>query len=565
MENLINDNNLKKFRKQINILDKFTTDLEWEYTLKYDMLINKKISNDITNYINIINLDNIENIMIEIKNKSIISKDKALNENDIVKKWYLFRESYAYYGFLEVIIEGSIITNKILDLFKEKYKDKYLDVLKKVDNINPSKLTNFSKSYGEYNGKEIELYLLMKKWQDIEHLYHNNELIKPHDEAKYNFNKFIYKNYPYLKDIKGRDLLGIYLLNKKPIIEYEDIFKFFDIGIIDKLSYIIGGKNLGLAKLQYNNISIPKAYAISVDSILNKNYINKLNILNDKCNYSIRSSATVEDNKKYSFAGMFKTILNVEIKDIYKGIDEVSLSINSDRVKEYSKRFNTNKPYMSVVIQEFKEPEYSGVWIGNSLNSGHLEWTSGNGEKLVSGKIVPKYENWNEEVINPFKINNIIVRKKCIELQKKLNVVSDFEWCVVDNKLLFVQFRPVTIKFKNKNEEINKINNLIKGIPASSGIYEGKLEYLEEIEDINKFKEGDILLTDYTDPDWVPAMIKSGAVVTAEGGFLSHSAIISRELGIPCVVGIGYDNIKNLSNHTNILVDGNNGIIKIIK
>ena len=227
---------------------------------------------------------------------------------------------------------------------------------------------------------------------------------------------------------------------------------------------------------------------------------------------------------------------------------------------KYCEKFNTKRPYMSVVIQYFNEPKYSGVWSGNSLNSGDLEWVEGNGEKLVSGRVTPSYENWSEKVNNPLTIEGVSVGEKCIELQKKLETVSDFEWCVVEDKLLFVQFRPVTVKINNKAKQKVSDNEII-GIPASSGIAIGRPNYLEEVSDMDKFNKGEILLADFTDPDWVPAMINSRAIVTAEGGFLSHSAIISRELGIPCVTGIGYKNIEELSKMKEIFVDGNNGLV----
>ena len=72
-----------------------------------------------------------------------------------------------------------------------------------------------------------------------------------------------------------------------------------------------------------------------------------------------------------------------------------------------------------------------------------------------------------------------------------------------------------------------------------------------------------ILLTDFTDPQWVPIMMKASAIVTAEGGFLSHSAIISRELGIPCVTGVGYSNIEKISEYNKIGVDGTRGLISL--
>ena len=567
--NNFNNVSLEEFRKQRDKFKSFATDPQWIWTLEYDILINPDLGEDICKYIdkidiNNLNVDNLEKIMNEIKNKSVEISKLADNEKEIDKKWFMYRYAYAYYGFLEVIIEGSIITDKILSMFKDKYNDSYLDVLKKVDNINPSILTNFSKLDEELYGREVNLYLLMKKWQDLEHIYHNNELIGKHDESKKNFEEYIKDNYPYLSDIKGRNLLGIYMLNKLPIINYEQIFKFFDIGINDQLANIIGGKNLGLAKLKYNDVDIPNAYAISVDSVLNKNYLNEINMLNDN-SYSVRSSATVEDNQNQSFAGLFITKLDVKKDNIANSIEEVHKSVKTDRVLKYCEKFDTKKPYMSVVVQDFKEPEYSGVWLGNTLDSGHLEWTKGNGEKLVSGKVTPTYENWNEKVDNPLKINNEVIGEKCIELQHKLNTISDFEWCILDDKLLFVQFRPVTVKFDNKSSKKEKDLNDIIGIPASSGIVSGKPNYLEEVEEIANFHEGEILLADFTDPDWVPAMINSKAIVTAEGGFLSHSAIISRELGIPCVVGIGYSNIEKLSKLDEIIVDGDNGIVKEAK
>lgn len=557
---------LEKYREQIKILKKFSTDHQWNWTLEYDILLNPKLGNDIENFIKefdleCLNIKNIEDIINKIKKESLVIMDKADKEDNIVKKWFLYRLSYAYYGFLEVVIEGSVLTNKIFEMFKEKYGDSYLEVLRKIDNINPSILTNFDKIEGNtIKGKEVELYLLMKKWQDIEHLYHCNDLIEKHDKAKEEFERYVHNKCPYLSGIKGRNLLGIYLLDCTPIINMEQIHKFFDINIEDKLVTVIGGKNLGLAKLKYHNVEIPEAFVIPVGAVINNSYEDELCKLPSR-NYSVRSSATVEDNKNQSFAGLFVTKLNVSHDKLGKAIKEVHQSVSTERVVKYCEKFNTSKPYMSVVVQFFEEPQYSGVWLGNSLDTGHLEWVNGNGEKLVSGKVIPKYENWNQSVSNPLKVNNQIVAKKCIDLQHELNIISDFEWCVVDNKLKFVQFRPVTAKIISNNENQIDSENIVSGIPASSGTVTGKPHYLEDVEDINKFKKGEILLADFTDPDWVPAMIESSAIVTAEGGFLSHSAIISRELGIPCITGVGYDHIELLSKYSKITVNGNKGTI----
>ena len=86
-------------------------------------------------------------------------------------------------------------------------------------------------------------------------------------------------------------------------------------------------------------------------------------------NYAIRSSATVEDNENNSFAGLFISKLNVPKNEIYENVECVRDSINDERVNSYVEHFNTDNPYMSVVVQKFKEPILSGVWIGNNINS----------------------------------------------------------------------------------------------------------------------------------------------------------------------------------------------------
>lgn len=129
--------------------------------------------------------------------------------------------------------------------------------------------------------------------------------------------------------------------------------------------------------------------------------------------------------------------------------------------------------------------------------------------------------------------------------------------------MVWLQYRPVTKKIEYKEE--NKAENSFIGVAASRGTVIGKPIYLEESEEEHIFEDGSILLTDYTDPDWVPIILRSSGIITAEGGFLSHTAIISRELGIPCVTGLGYDAIKKLKDEKQIEVNGNNGSVKIVK
>ena len=105
-------------------------------------------------------------------------------------------------------------------------------------------------------------------------------------------------------------------------------------------------------------------------------------------------------------------------------------------------------------------------------------------------------------------------------------------------------------------------NSKVNGTPASKGVVEGEVCFLEDVDDIDKFKPNTILLTYYTDPDWTEALVRAKAIVTAEGGFLCHTAIIARELGIPCITGIGKKNLKKLAKCKQIVVNGNTGGIK---
>ncbi len=126
--------------------------------------------------------------------------------------------------------------------------------------------------------------------------------------------------------------------------------------------------------------------------------------------------------------------------------------------------------------------------------------------------------------------------------------------------MLWLQYRPVTKAIEELQTSEDK--EAYSGVAASSGIVRGRLIYLDDISDAHSFEEGSILLTDYTDPDWVSVMLKSLAIITAEGGALSHTAIICRELGISCVTGLGYDVTKNLQSSLMIEVNGSSGKVK---
>ena len=561
---------IDKFKKELQKLEEFVTDNEWLTMLKYDIVLNPDLSDEISKIIDYIDVDTFtaedyNDLILKLKDECIKLKNDADSCDDKIEKWYKYRHAYAYYGMIEVITEGSIITEKILDEFKRKYGDNYLDELKKIDNYKPSSLTKFNiqnENNIDSNDEIVKIYLLMKYYQDEEHVFHERDLIKDHRNARQSFEEIVRKKYPHLEKVSGKSLLMLVILDNIPLIDINILSRFILVNENKNLANIIGGKGLGLSILNTYGLNVPETYLISVTSLKEGLYKDEIEKLKNQ-NYAVRSSATVEDNENNSFAGLFISKLNVPKNEIYENVKCVRDSINNERVNSYVEHFNTDNPYMAVVVQKFKEPILSGVWIGNNIDSGYLEWVNGNGEKLVSGHVKPTSEKWPNNDNNNLNVDGKNVGESCLELQQKLNSSADLEWCILDDKLVWLQYRPVTKKIEYKEE--STAENSFIGVAASRGTVIGKPIYLEEPDEVDNFEDGSILLTDYTDPDWVPIILRSSGIITAEGGFLSHTAIISRELGIPCVTGLGYDAIKKLKDENKIEVNGNNGSVKIVK
>ncbi len=471
----------------------------------------------------------------------------------------------AYFCLVEALNENSSFSEKIIEDIKKKYGKDYLDIIKNIDRAYLSvdgKTILKEKKLQLPNDEEMKKYLVMKKWQDEQRLY-SMKRIRP--------------LYPLELEYIGEPDQNLMLIHKKTLVKRakEDLKKMkivpieylanlYEAGLEDELKDMIGGKALGLAKLRANGIKIPKTYVIPNGVEIEENEIKDLFDKNKK--YAVRSSADTEDGGVHSFAGMFDSYLNVEEQDIIDRIKDVKKSLNNNRVKRYIQINNLKQPNMNVIIQEFIEPEISGVWIGKSEDDGILEWVEGNGEKLVSGKENPKREVWNRNANNQNGIRtNDYIGKQLLDIQSTLakhnGDTADMEWCIINGELILLQYRPVTreISIKKNENLINSDDEIFIGSPASTGEVIGKAAYYRNLKDIKKWNDGDILISMFTDPDWLDIMSKSSGLVTAVGGMLCHSAIIARELGIPCVTGIGRKALKVLQNENEIYVNGTTG------
>ncbi len=166
------------------------------------------------------------------------------------------------------------------------------------------------------------------------------------------------------------------------------------------------------------------------------------------------------------------------------------------------------------------------------------------------------------------------IARLALNVESHFGKPMDVEWAIdadipSPNNIFLVQARPETVwsrrkaveKPKEEAVEVERGKILVKGIPASPGVAYGRVTVALTVEDAaKKMKKGDVLVTKMTDPDWVPYMKLASAIVTDEGGMTAHAAIVSRELGIPAVVGTG-NATKVLRDGLEVTVDGSRGVV----
>ncbi|MBW2195633.1 MAG: phosphoenolpyruvate synthase, partial [Deltaproteobacteria bacterium] len=151
--------------------------------------------------------------------------------------------------------------------------------------------------------------------------------------------------------------------------------------------------------------------------------------------------------------------------------------------------------------------------------------------------------------------------------RSKENAGTALEWAVdKDGRIFLLQARPETVHsaegggVEEKRRDLVEADILIKGLGVSPGLGSGKVKIMRDIKEIASFKEGDVLVTEMTTPDWLPAMRIASAIVTDLGGKTCHAAIVSRELGVPCVVG-SKEATKVLKNGQTVTVHGQRGLV----
>jgi pyruvate,water dikinase len=323
---------------------------------------------------------------------------------------------------------------------------------------------------------------------------------------------------------------------------------------------------------------------------------------------AVRSSATAEDLPEASFAGQQATFLNVEgEKDVVKAVQNCWASLFEARAIFYRQEqgFDHFKVGIAVPVQHMVQSEASGVMFTvepTTSDAGKItiEAVLGLGEMIVSGDVTPdhyvvdktslkmvekevKAQEWklirdiqNRTSEENIKINLtpeeqarqkitddeiITIAKIGKQLEDHYNFPQDVEWATEKGKIYIVQTRPITT-IKKPTGEAHDIDApvLLSGAAASPGVASGPVKIVPDPSEIDKVLDGDVLVAEMTTPDFVPAMKRAAAIVTDRGGRTAHAAIVSRELGIPCVVG-SETATTTLKDGQLITVDGSNGMV----
>jgi len=322
---------------------------------------------------------------------------------------------------------------------------------------------------------------------------------------------------------------------------------------------------------------------------------------------AVRSSATAEDLPTASFAGQQDTYLNVKGEaSVVQHVRRCWASLFTARAIFYrvENKFDHFKVGIAVPVQKMVQSVSSGIMFTVDPLTGHkdtmiVEAVFGLGEMIVQGLVTPDhYEvaKKDEEIVKKnlsvqeqqmlLDGSKTVVKKmapklgarqkitdkqilELVRLGKKLEkhyyFPQDIEWAVENGKVFVTQTRPITtLKIHTKETVGTDINinlpTILTGDPASPGIASGPVKIVKSVREIEKVNKGDILVAPQTNPDYVPAMRKVVAIVTETGGRTSHAAIVSRELGIPAVVG-AKGAMSKLKTGDVITVHGNKGII----
>lgn len=321
-----------------------------------------------------------------------------------------------------------------------------------------------------------------------------------------------------------------------------------------------------------------------------------------------RSSATVEDSAQYSFAGMFESFLNiVSASELARRVKDCWASAFGARVLFYRlKQGLASEAPLAVIVQRMVDSEKSGVMFtvdpsATGSNRIVIEAAWGLGEVVVGGLVSPdRYvvpregrrtveahighkafeltrdpatgstrrvelteDRASARVLTDAEVRDIAALGMRVEAHYG-GAPQDVEFAIDHGEIFLTQTRPITTLAVRPPAAVAPAaaahTELVRGLGASPGVATGMVRVLSSPAEASKMRAGEVLVTTTTTPDWAPIMRRAAAIVTDAGGMTSHAAIVSRELGIPCVVGTR-EGTRTLRDGTVVTVDGSSGVV----
>jgi pyruvate, water dikinase len=322
--------------------------------------------------------------------------------------------------------------------------------------------------------------------------------------------------------------------------------------------------------------------------------------LGDDIRVAVRSSGTNEDAGDTSFAGMNATFTNVAgERELLNRVVDCWASLYSERVIAYRATEQvTDEPAIAVIVQEMVPSECSGIMFTADPSTDAtdrivVEAILGQGEAIVSGMVEPdtyivlkdgpkllsvrvghqarkivrgssgadeEVELAAEEGARRVLADDAILdlARLALAVERHYGTPQDIEWAVAAGRTYLVQSRPITTLHARADVAPGVPRLLVRGLAASAGRASGAVRVLTTPEQSARLKTGEVLVAPMTSPDWVPAMRRAAALITDGGGMTCHAAIVSRELGVPCVVGTR-NGTTTLRDGEVVTVDGKRG------
>ncbi|MEX2487482.1 MAG: phosphoenolpyruvate synthase [Nitriliruptoraceae bacterium] len=342
-----------------------------------------------------------------------------------------------------------------------------------------------------------------------------------------------------------------------------------------------------------------RLHGMPLSDELRRDVFAALDTLDLDAGVAVRSSATVEDTAGASFAGMNRTFTNLHTRDdVLAAIVDCWASMYAPRVLAYRRsRGVTAEPAIAVIVQQMVASECAGVMFTVDPASGDrdrlvIEAARGLGELVVSGRVEPdtyvvarstgaivlhRPGSQAEKLVRGVDGKDALVALTDAERQHRpldeaavgeltrigeqveahYGTPQDIEWAYAGGKLWLLQSRPITTIPTDVPTEGTL---LVSGLGAAPGRASGRVHIAQSVDDGRALQDGDVLVAPFTSPDWVPIMRRAAALVTDSGGMTCHAAIVSRELGVPCIVGTRTATTA-LRDDEMVTVDGTEGTV----